>query len=219
MRFVLKAAECCLFALRFDKALTLLDQCESEHGSMVQIELFRAHIDICRGQLDQATEHLNRAASMADNSPLVHLKIGELHRRKREFALALESFNRMVSLDPDNPLGHAHRAEVLLKMKDFEGAADAALTATERLFFLPQAHLTLGLAVARMDDLEQAIQCVEVAARQMPSWVSAHRLLVTLYTMVGRAEDAQPRRQTVRDLQRQAEATRPSSIKPALAPE
>ena len=203
-RILLKAAECCLSRRQFDKALELLDHCESKDGAIPQVCLLRGHIAIIRGHVDEAAVYLDKAALLGNDSLMVHQKIGELYRRKREFGRALEAFDRMIELDADTPAGHAGRAEILLRMKDYDGAIDAALTATERLFYFPRAHMTLGLAIARLGEIEQATQCVEVAARQLPNWRSPHRLLVRLYRMVGRDGDAQDQSEILKTLHSQA---------------
>ncbi|XAM01501.1 alkaline phosphatase family protein [Phycisphaeraceae bacterium D3-23] len=209
-RFLLKAAELNMSRRQFDKAETLLAHCEATHGPMPQVCLYRSHIAIATGDLDAADQQLAKAQQLGDQSLMVHMKVGEVHRKRRDYPRALAAYGRMLKLDPDTPLGHAGRAEVLLKMKDYEEAAEAALTATERLFFLPPAHLTLGLAIARLGEIEQAIQCVEVAARQSPSWISPHRLLVRLYKMAGKDEDAQEQRDLLKTLYEQLAQQQPA---------
>ena len=83
---------------------------------------------------------------------------------------------------PENATAYQGLSTVRLKRREYELAADAAITAVGLLHHLPRAHFNLGVAMARMGDFERAAVAFENACHIHGSLLNGHRWLNRIYS-------------------------------------
>lgn len=155
-----------------------------------QALLLLGSIELSAGRLDAAAGHLRRAEQLDPRRPAVLLQIAELHLRRRQWDDAERALQAALALDGDCALAFDGLARVALAREQPQDAVDFALLAVERAHFLPRAHLRLGLALAAIGNLEQAVAALRVCLKQAPNHREAHERIAELYHRLGDAGSA-----------------------------
>ncbi|HUF61509.1 MAG TPA: alkaline phosphatase family protein [Verrucomicrobiales bacterium] len=127
-------------------------------------------------RLEQAGERMNSESRITILNLLAYARI-----RSRDLSGAIRDFQKVVELDPSNATAHAGLAQCYLRRERFRKAADAAINATTLLYFQPQTHYHLGMALQRLGRWENAVQAFKVAVSQSPALPDAHRRLARIY--------------------------------------
>jgi tetratricopeptide (TPR) repeat protein len=120
-----------------------------------------------RGKVDQALKVLNKAKDNKPNSE-VWYQIGKIYMRLNKFQDAKEAFENALDFEIDSAKFHQALAVTLLRLGENEEAAEHALTSIELVKYFPEAHYTLGEALEKLGDLENAKIAFETAARLKP---------------------------------------------------
>lgn len=115
---------------------------------------------------------------------------GQLAVRARDADRATQAYHAVLDIDPSHPGAHDGVAQAALMRQDWQAAADAALRAIQSAFFLPRAHLRLGIALTRLKQVPLAIDALNVAVHQDPTLTQGHQLLADLYEQIGQPEQA-----------------------------
>ena len=171
-----------LDAGRTDDASNLAALCQAE-GTRFETELLLARADIESqvGRPSASLALLDELASQAAEYPETLLKRANLLVRLQRTAEASDVYEQVLALDPDNARAHHGVAIVRISEKRYEEAADAALAAVSRLYYFPDAHFHLGVAMTRLGWAERAEQAFKVAVDQRPTFALAHRWLARIY--------------------------------------
>ncbi|BAM03079.1 alkaline phosphatase family protein [Phycisphaera mikurensis] len=214
----LSVAACHLKRGDADAAVRVLDGIATEEAEVAeQVEALRAQVAFAEGD---EREMERRAAEL----PADPAQAAEVHRLRAQLALrrtdagaAESAFRAVLAIDDADPAAHDGLAQVHLHRRDWEAAAEAALDAIGCAFFLPRAHLHLGMALANLGRDDEAIAALNVALHQHPGFARAHRLLECLHARNGRQDEAVRHRLALRGIGQPAPADRPDPTAPAEA--
>lgn len=152
----------------FDKAEIYLNELRSlDKKFEINTYFSEAKILISKNKIKQALELLIKAKNNKPNGE-VWFQIGKIYTRLSRFEEAKEAFENALQFEIDNAKFHQALAVVFLRIEEFEEAADHALTAIELVKYFPEAHYTLGEALEKMGDLENAKKAYETAYALKP---------------------------------------------------
>ncbi|WP_053977985.1 alkaline phosphatase family protein [Mangrovimonas xylaniphaga] len=135
-------------------------------NKMFQINTYfsEAKILIGKGKLDQALRLLLAAKERQPNSE-VWYQIGIIYRQLQKFDGAKAAFEEAIKMESDSAKYHQALAETLIRTGDFERAAHHALSSINFIKYYPAAHYTLGEALEKLGDLQNAKIAYETASR------------------------------------------------------
>ncbi|MGJ8667309.1 MAG: alkaline phosphatase family protein [Patiriisocius sp.] len=152
----------------FEKAREYLDKLRSLNSEFESTTYFaESQILLGNGDMDGALSLLDKAVKNKP-SPEVYFQIGKVYRRTSKFQNAKTAFEKAIDFEPDRAKYHRALAEVLVRLGEYEEAAESALTSIELVKYFPDAHYTLGEALEKMGDLENAKLAFETAKRLKP---------------------------------------------------
>lgn len=137
----------------------------------VKYTLFFAEASILHGigKSQKAIEVLENAKNKRrQNNPEIWYKIGVCNHSLGKFDEAQIAYERAIEIEPDKAKYHAALAENLIELKEYEEAAESALTSIELVRYYSKAHYILGRALDKLGDLENAKIAYETASRLTP---------------------------------------------------
>lgn len=126
-----------------------------------------AKILLAKGEVYKALKVLQVAKDNKPNSE-VWYQIGKIYMQIHEFENAKDAFENALDLEIDKARFHQALASTLIRLEDYETAAEHALTAIELVKYFPEAHYTLGEALEKLGDLENAKVAYETAHKLKP---------------------------------------------------
>ncbi|TVZ58783.1 sulfotransferase domain-containing protein [Flavobacteriaceae bacterium MAR_2010_105] len=126
-----------------------------------------AKILLGKGKVQKALKVLNEAKTNKPNSE-VWYQIGKIYMQVNKFEDAKEAFEHALDFEVDKSKFHQSLAVCLIRLGEYEEAAEHALTAIELVKYFPEAHYTLGEALEKLGDLENAKKAYDTAARLKP---------------------------------------------------
>jgi predicted AlkP superfamily phosphohydrolase/phosphomutase/tetratricopeptide (TPR) repeat protein len=181
-RFILQLARCALAAGYIQLAEKVLregfDPATTRYPAA---RLLWVHILQARGRLDEAFKACGALEAMTSRAPEHYAQLGHNYIRLRKWDDAERVFRRALEIHPDSAESHLGLSTVALRRGQNQQAADSALAAAGLTYYLPLAHLNLGVALARSGDGEGASRALEIALRFNPSMRNAHRVLSYVY--------------------------------------
>ncbi|MBO6879178.1 alkaline phosphatase family protein [Winogradskyella sp.] len=133
----------------------------------INTSVSEAKILLGQGKVKLALKCLEEARDKNPNSQ-VWYQIGKAYDRINDLDCAKSAFESAIKFEADSAKSHQALAKVLIELKEYEEAADHALTAIELVRYFPEAHYTLGRALEKMGHLEHAKQAYETAAMLKP---------------------------------------------------
>ena len=152
----------------FDKAQLYLNELKIRDKKFeINTYFSEAKILTNKGKVHQALKLLIKAKDNKPNSE-VWYQIGKVYRQLNEFENAKEAFENSLKYETDKAKTHQALAEVLIRLNSFEDAADHAFIAIELIKYFPEAHYTLGEALEKLGDLDNAKIAYETAAKLKP---------------------------------------------------
>jgi len=152
----------------FDKAEIYLNELRTrEKKFKINTYFAEAKILLSKNKVNQALELLTTAKNNKPNGE-VWFQIGKIYLRLSRFQQAIEAFEMALEFEIDSAKYHQSLAVALIRDNQFEEAAEHALTAIELIKYFPDAHYTLGEALEKLGDLENAQKAYETAARLKP---------------------------------------------------
>ena len=120
-----------------------------------------------KGKVKKALNVLNKAKDNKPNSE-VWYQIGKIYMQLSYFEDAKNAFEKALEFEVDKAKFHQALAVVLLRLGENEEAAEHALTSIELVKYFPEAHYTLGEALEKLGDLENAKIAFETASKLKP---------------------------------------------------
>lgn len=117
-----------------------------------------------QGKFSQALKVLEEAKATRRSSSELFFNIGRLNAILRNYHAAKEALEKAIEIEPDKAKFHTTIADVYFNLKDYEEAADHAITSIELVKYFPDAHYTLGKALEKLGDLENAKMAFETAS-------------------------------------------------------
>lgn len=98
----------------------------------------------------------------------VWYQLGLVYQKLNKLDQAKLAFEKALKLEIDNAKIHQAIADLYITLGDYEEAADHALTSIELVKYFPKAHYTLGQALEKLGDIENAKNAFEMAANLTP---------------------------------------------------
>ena len=144
------------------------------------LALLQSDIEAAAGNDDASLAMLD-ALNVDAASPEVRLRRGHLLLRLGKLEQAGEEYAEVLDVDPDNARAYNGLATVRIGQKRYGEAADLALEAVARLYYFPDAHFHLGVAMLKQGWAERAESALKVAVRQRPRFALAHHWLARIY--------------------------------------
>ena len=184
-RFAVNLANCLLVLGRPDEALPVLHALAEREPESIESRLLLASALLARGDAAQAARTLEHAEKASPDRIDVLCALGEAFTRLERWDEAERRLARAAVIDPHNPVVPHVRALLELARRRWEPAAEAALDALDRRHRYPEAHYTLGVALAWLGDGPHAIQSFQVALSMRPGMVDAHLFLARLFAKQG----------------------------------
>lgn len=120
-----------------------------------------------KGKINEALKLLEAAKNKKPNSELWY-QIGKIYRRLSNFNEAKIAFEKALSFEVDRAKFHQALAETLIRLEHFEEAAEHAFSAIELVKYYPEAHYTLGEALEKLGDLDNAKLAYQTASSLKP---------------------------------------------------
>ena len=145
------------------------------------LALLRSDLAADAGRVHESLDLLDAVPTAALDSAEVRMRRADLLLRLDRPADALDEFHAVLALDPDNARAYHGVAMTSIALRRYQEAADAALGAVSRLYYFPEAHFHLGVAMLRLGWADRAEAAFLVAVRQRPRFALAHRWLARLY--------------------------------------
>ena len=159
---------------KYKEARTYLEQLRTEDPkSAMKTKLAEAKILFGEGRVPKAKELLNELQQRPSMAGTSHYELGKLYMRLEDYPLALTQFQKAVELKPSHAKYRQALASAYLRLDQPEEALDHALTSIELVRYFPDAHYTIGEALEKMGDLENAKQAYATAEKLRPKMTRA----------------------------------------------
>lgn len=185
-RYLIEIIQCAIKTKRFKLAEEyLLFSRNSESMSETYSDIIEAKIQMGLNNPDRAMVLLNKAKSSNPENTEILFELGRLLNSLLETKSARKCFKKVVKLDPENAYALQGIGLSYLREEKYDQALDFFLSATERLFHYPLAHIHLGETLALMKEYQSAIQTFELVATMAPELPKIYRWLADLYEITG----------------------------------
>ena len=185
-RYIHQLANAYLKAGYHRAALDLLDRAyppeETNAEPPVVVWQMWAKAKLGLGDRLGAGRYLHYTTNHMRQYPGLWIENGWLWLELNELNIAEQCFRRAVELDADAAAGYQGLSSVHLRRKENEAAIDAALQAVQRLYYLPLAHLNLGVALTRLERFDEAIVALKRVVSMRPDMLEPHRWLAAIYS-------------------------------------
>lgn len=154
---------------QFDLAETYLHELRTRDKKFkINTYFSEAKILLSKNKVNQALQLLTKAKDRKPNGE-VWYEIGKIYMRLGKYNDARHAFEQALDFEIDQARYHQALAVCLLRLNENEEAAEHALTAIELVKFFADAHYTLGEALERLGDLDNAKIAYETANRLQPN--------------------------------------------------
>lgn len=145
-----------------------------------------AKILLSKNKVNEALSVLTKAKEAKPNGE-VWFQIGKIYMRLDKYEDANYAFENALKFEVDNAKYHQAIAVSFLRLNNPEEAADHALTAIELVKYFSNAHYTLGEALEKLGDLDNAKIAYETAMKLKPK--THHRAEKALENIEEKKED------------------------------
>jgi predicted AlkP superfamily phosphohydrolase/phosphomutase/tetratricopeptide (TPR) repeat protein len=145
------------------------------------VEYLKGLIFFSENNYQQSLEHLQKAELIDNSQSGLYLKLAEIHIKLKRWKDAKQAYMKTLSIDSNSPYAYLGLCKYYLYKKKFEEAAQHSLKAIGLLYFFPQAHFYLGVALYRMRKISQAVDAFKVAVFQNPNFKKAYFRLAFIY--------------------------------------
>lgn len=173
------------------------------HPGGYDLDFLMSCVLLDEGHYEQALSLLAKAEQAEPQRPGLHIQIGEIYLRMKQWQRADDAFTKALTIDPLNFHAHLGLARAYHARRRYEAAAREALETVRLMFHYPLAHFVLGRALFRLYRFDAAERSLSVATNLNPNFVQAHRLLLWIYRYWMHKPEAQTRhRQMLTQLRR-----------------
>jgi len=126
---------------------------------------------------EEARALLERLAAARRQPVALRLFLGQGFAALKEYGRALEFLERVRQADRDNWEALGLEARIHFQAKHYEEAVNRAVESLALVYFQPDLHHLLGVALARLGEREKAEQAFRAALSQAPEFAAAHEAL------------------------------------------
>lgn len=182
IRYAFRYAKCLEALNKIDDSNIIVQKIiDNEKKGYPALFLLKGTLEYAKGNYEKALELLRKTESLDSKLPQLHQQIGFVYLKIRRPLDAEKAFMRAYENDPENEQVHYGLSQVMLRKKEYELAAEYALNTVGLLYHFPRAHLTLGIALAKLGMYERAVEAFEVSLRMAPGLIAAHKYLSYIY--------------------------------------
>ena len=168
---------------RHDDALTLVDQLRDQpQVGRAALAVLEADVLLRSGRTEDALATLEAVPPEIAHHRDIRLRQAQALATLGQYDAAEAGFRGLVEVVPDHARAWHGLAKVHLAKNEPGDAMDAALAALQRLYFYPEAHYHLGVAMLRLGWAERAAEAFRVAVQQRPRFKPAHKMLAYVYS-------------------------------------
>ncbi|MGV6830724.1 MAG: alkaline phosphatase family protein [bacterium] len=152
---------------KFEEAFDFLNRVKNSNTEVkFNLDLIESQILTELGRPKDALKILE--SSKSSNAASTLHRIGNLYVQLGDFNEAVTVLERAIEKQPEKAMYHTAMAEAMLGLKNYEEAAEYALTSIELVKFYPKSHFILGQALEGLGDLENAKLAFEMASKLQP---------------------------------------------------
>lgn len=168
--------------LQFDEEKFLKNKPDPDkYKAYPELFLLKGTLELAKKNYTEALENLSKAEQSDPGLPQLHMQIGSVYLAMNKFEDAERALEKSLEIDPENARTRFLFSSVMLRKKEYEKAAEYALDAVGLLYHFPQAHLNLGIALAKLGMYERAVEAFTVCLAMKPGFIRAHRYLSYIY--------------------------------------
>jgi predicted Zn-dependent protease len=149
-------------------------------GDRPAARVIEANLLLAEGRLEEGLAGLLAAEQSEKPAQGIRFAIGQVYLRLKRWKDAERAFRSLITWDEDSAPARSGLARALLAQRKFEAAAEAAVDALGLRFDMPEAHLTLGAALAKLGQPDRARQAYETCLALRPGMPAARRALARL---------------------------------------
>jgi protein O-GlcNAc transferase len=174
--------------LAFERTLKLDPELAAAHGSL-------AAILAAQGELEAAAQQFTEALRRERDKKVAaryHYLRGRVYRQENRSRQAVKDFERAVELNPGLARAYLELGLARVELQDHQGALEALRRAAELAPEDPDAQYELGLQYLRMGQPHQSLDPLKAASRLRPDHRGVLLALARALRAVGRAEEARP---------------------------
>jgi tetratricopeptide (TPR) repeat protein len=142
---------------------------------VAQADLLLGLLAMEEGNAREALSHFEKAEEIQPRSPHVRVSLGRCLLMLKRYADAERNFRLALDVDPQDHRALDGLSEAYLGMQRNEEAAEYALEAVGLLHHLPSGHFHLGVALARLQQPERAVQAFDHCIAMQPQNTEALR--------------------------------------------
>lgn len=182
-RFILHLVHCYQYCGYLRQAIQVIESAfdlSKPRNIFAQTVWCECHIDL-GNRSQKILDMLQRVEQQIANRPGFMNRVAKSYVRLRMWSDAQRAYEKAVQMHPSNAEALQGLARIFCKQGLNQETADAALAAVGQVYRLPQSHLYLGIAMARSDNTDRAVQALKTALQFSPDFVSAHRWLAAVY--------------------------------------
>jgi len=145
--FRIQLASCLIRVGRVAECKAALSTLDEQSSQSPYVQLMQATIDIDEGWPAVALRRLHEVLASDPTDTSILNRVGALMLRTDEWSEAARIYQRSLEMRSDNSVAHVGLAQVFIRRKQFEDAAEHALTAVGLTHVYPAAHYYLGVAL------------------------------------------------------------------------
>ena len=175
---------------QYDEALDYYKQASKINPNFAPIYLGQARANLGINPQKSVIADLDKAISLDPNFSEAYMERGLYSLKKGDLPAAKSDLTQAASLNPDSPLIQVNLARVLLALGDNELALEAAQKAKELDVTMLEAYLVLGMAYRANDQIDQAVDVLDIYTRYSLTNPEAFMVLASAYFQRGDYENA-----------------------------
>jgi predicted AlkP superfamily phosphohydrolase/phosphomutase/tetratricopeptide (TPR) repeat protein len=189
-RYALCLGNCLLSAGRFHDAAKCANAFMAQSGESLEAQMLHAVALALSGDDANARRETDAIERVVRTRPEMAISLAGILAACGRHNEARVQFEAAKKHNPRDAAAHVGLARTALALGEFEVAAEHALDALEITQALPDAHFTLGAALAWYGDLANAATSLGFALRHDAGLVDAHRFLALVHEKNGNATAA-----------------------------
>jgi adenylate cyclase len=177
----------------FEKAIEIEPKFAEAHAGLglTYYESHARHWSQDPHLLELALDLGKKAIALDDTIPSAYSLLSHVYLWKKQHTQAITTIKKKITLDPNDAYGYADLAETLV----WAGKPAEALELVKKAMRLnphyPVNYLfTLGFANFAMERYEESVAALKGTLTRSPDHLGAHLVLATIYSEIGRIEEA-----------------------------
>lgn len=152
----------------YENASVAYDEAGKLNPLNPEVPLFRAQLELNNNDQEAAISEVKKATAMKQDYADAHLLLAQLEIQAGNTAAAIESAEQLALLTPDNPGVYFELGVLKYSNRDYSGAESTFRQALGLAPDYANAQYYLGLTLAQLSRLDEAIEQFEALSRTNP---------------------------------------------------